>query len=98
MLRDVAASSSQRGIVAALLSATRLPVVSVDLSLKAFVKIPVQKDSASLFLSHGCRSFPDEKCSSLELHKYFKIVFIQKAFLRLLPLLAGLQGTHPGLS
>ena len=74
-----------------------LLVVSVDLSLKAFVKIPVQKGSASLFLSRGCRSFTDEKCSSLELHKYFKLCLFRK-FFSLLALLAGLQGTYPGLS
>lgn len=71
-----------------------LPVVTVALSLKAFLKTPVQKGSASLLISHGCRSFAGEKCGSLELYKYFKLVFIQKVFLRLLALLAGLSG-HP---
>lgn len=40
----------------------------------------------------------DEKCNGLELHKSFKLVFIMKVFLRLLTLLAELQGTHPGWS
>lgn len=71
-----------------------LPVVTVALSLKAFLKTPVRRGSASLLISHGCRSFAGEKCGSLELCKYFKLVFIQKVFLRLLALLAGLAG-HP---
>lgn len=45
-----------------------LPVVFVDLSLEAFVNVPVKKGSASLFLSHGCGSFADERYSGLELH------------------------------
>lgn len=55
-----------------------IPVVSVDLSLKALVNIPVKKGSASLFPSRGC-SFADERCSSLELHKYFKLVFCSES-------------------
>lgn len=64
------------------------------ISRQAFVKIPAHKSSSFLFLPYVA----DEKCSGLELHKSFNLFFIQKVFLRLLTLLAELQGTRAGWS